>query len=280
MSGWNCFRALSLIIASAAAPALAQNSAEITGSAADTSGAVIVGVVVTITNTATNQARRVNTNAAGSYSAPYLAPGVYDVRAESAGFKVTARRGVELQVGATARIDFIMQVGEVSEQVEVTGGAPLVNTENASVGTVIDNKRILELPLNGRNFLSLIALSPNVSVEAGPSSVTTLQGGLRSTQGFNVAGMRYEFNRYTLDGIENTDPNFNTYIFQPSVDAVQEFKVQTGIYSAEFGRNVTQINATTKSGTNQFHGTLFDFLRNSDLDAAQWLQQGGKAPFR
>ena len=130
---------------------------------------------------------------------------------------------------ATVRIDFVMQVGEVSERVEVSGGAPLVNSENAAVGTVIDNKRIVELPLNGRSFLSLISLSPNVSVEAGPSAVTTLQGGLRSTQGFNVAGMRYEFNRFTLDGVENTDPNFNSYIFQPSVDAVQEFKVQSGI---------------------------------------------------
>jgi Carboxypeptidase regulatory-like domain/TonB dependent receptor len=274
------FKTVSITIASAVLPALAQNSAEITGSASDSSGAMIAGVTVTMTNTATNQARKVTTNSAGAYDAPYLVPGIYDVTAEIAGFKVTARKGVELQVGDTARIDFVLQVGEVSEQVLVTGGAPLVNTENAEVGTVIDNKRIVELPLNGRNFLSLIALSPNVSVEASPSSVTTLQGGLRSTQGFNVAGMRYEFNRYTLDGVENTDPNFNSYVFQPSVDAVQEFKVQSGIYSAEFGRNVTQINATTKSGTNQFHGTLFDFLRNSDLDAAQWLQQGAKAPFR
>src|SRR5437899_3937577 len=223
-------KTLFFLLASAALPALAQNSAEITGSVADTSGAVIVGVTVTITNTATNQARKVNSNAAGAYDAPYLVPGIYDVTAESPGFKVTARKAVELQVDTTVRIDFVMQVGEVSEQVEVTGGAPLVNTENASVGTVIDNKRIVELPLNGRNFLSLISLSPNVSVEAGPSSVTTLQGGLRSTQGFNVAGMRYEFNRFTLDGVENTDPNFNSYVFQPSVDAVQEFKVQSGIY--------------------------------------------------
>jgi len=271
---------LSLILVASVLPAPAQNSAEITGTVSDTSGAVIAGVTVTITNTGTNQVRSVETNTAGIYSVPYLGPGVYDVTAENAGFKVTSRKAVELQVGATARIDFVMQVGQVSERIEVTGGAPLLNTENAAVSTVIDNKRIVELPLNGRNYLSLIALSPNVSVEAGSSQATTLQGGTRSSQNYNVSGMRFEFNHYTLDGVENTDPNFNSFVFQPSVDALQEFQVQSGIYSAEFGRNVTQINATTKSGTNLLHGALFDFLRNSSLDAAQWLQQGAKNPFR
>jgi hypothetical protein len=272
---------LLLIIALSALYATAQNSGEITGTVSDSSGAVVSGATVTVTNTGTNQARKVTTSAAGNYSVPYLNPGIYDVTAENPGFKLDSRKGVQVEVGATARVDFTMQVGEISQQVEVTGGAPLVDTDDAAIGAVIENKSIVELPLNGRNYLSLVALSPNVAVEAGtPSQETTYQGGLRSTMAFNISGMRTEFSHFTLDGVENTDPNWNSYIFQPSVDALQEFKAQSGIYSAEFGRNVSQITGTTKSGTNQFHGTLFDFLRNSDMDAETWLQQGGKNPFR
>jgi hypothetical protein len=144
----------------------------------------------------------------------------------------------------------------------------------------IENRRIVDLPLNGRNYLQLVTLSPNVTTEGGAGEPAAL-GGARSSTSLSIAGQRLEYNRYTLDGIENTDPNFNSYIIQPSVDALQEFKVQTGIYSAEFGRGASQINVTTKSGTNQYHGAMFEFLRNSALDSRQWLQsQGQKNPFR
>src|SRR5262249_29368866 len=126
------------------------------------SGAVITGVTVTVTSTGTNQVRSAVTNQTDNYSVPYLIPGVYDVRAETSGFKVAARKDVEIQVGAVARIDFAMEVGGVNQQVEVVGGAPLLTTENAALGTVIENKRIVELPLNGRNYLQLVTLSPNV----------------------------------------------------------------------------------------------------------------------
>ena len=261
--------------------ARAQNFAEITGSVTDPSGAVMAGVTVTVTNTATNQVRKVVTNDTGTYSLPYLVPGLYDLRAETQGFKGALRKGLELQVGAVARIDLRMEVGEVSQQVEVSGGAPLLNTETAALGTVIENRRIVDLPLNGRNYLQLVTLSPNVTTEGGAGGAGGLQGGTRSSTSLSIAGQRLEYNRYTLDGVENTDPNFNSYIIQPSVDALQEFKVQTGIYSAEFGRGASQINVTTKSGTNQYHGALFEFLRNSSLDARQWLQSTGqKNPFR
>jgi hypothetical protein len=261
--------------------AAAQNSGEITGTVSDSTGGIVTDASVTVTNTGTNQTRKVITSAAGNYSIPYLNPGVYNVTAEKPGFKLDSRRGVEIQVGATVRVDFVMQVGEISQQVEITGGAPLVDTDDAAIGSVIENKSIVELPLNGRNYLSLVALSPNVAVEAGVSSQeTTYQGGLRSTMAFNIGGMRNEFSHFTLDGVENTDPNWNSYIFQPSVEALQEFKAQSGIYSAEFGRNVSQITGTTKSGTNEFHATLFEFLRNSDMDAETWLQRGAKNPFR
>src|SRR6266853_652999 len=272
--------ALFILLAAAAPQLFAQNFGEITGTVADSSGAVIAGAAVSVTNTATNQVRRTTTNDTGAYSAPFLVPGTYDIRVENTGFKMATRRSVDLQVGAVDRIDFSLQVGEISQSVEVAGGAPLLATQNVSLGTVIENKRIVELPLNGRNYLQLVTLSPNVTTEGGAGGGSGLQGGARSQASYSIAGQRLEYNRYTLDGVDNTDPNFNSYIIQPSVDFIQEFKVETGVYSAENGRSVSQIGATTKSGGNEYHGTAYEFLRNSAMDARQWHQTGTKNPFR
>jgi hypothetical protein len=150
---------------------------------------------------------------------------------------------------------------------------------------VIENRRIVELPLNGRNYLSLIALSPNVSAGfAGAGQAGDRQGGSRANQQISISGQRREFNYYTLDGVDNTDVNFNTYIFLPSVDALEEFKVQTGIYSAEFGRAAGQVNVVTKSGSNAFHGTVFEFHRNDKFDSRPYAFTAAqaaapKAPF-
>jgi hypothetical protein len=263
-------------------PLFAQNYGEINGTVTDPTGAVITGATVTVTNTATNIARNVQTNASGNYTVPFLAPGLYDVRAEQAGFKAVSRSGVQLQVGAIARIDVAMEVGAVTDEVAVTGTAALLTTEGTAVGTVIENKRIVDLPLNGRDYLQLIALSPGVTAETPPSfTATGRQGGERAQQNYSIAGQRLQFTHYTLDGIENTDPNWNLWIFRPSIDALQEFKVETGVYSAEYGHEPSQVNVTTKSGSNQIHGAAFEFLRNSALDARQWLQStGAKNPFR
>src|SRR5947209_66042 len=249
-------------------PAIGQTFGEITGEVTDSTGGVVVGATVTITNPETNLSRQAITNNAGNYAFPALLPGIYKVRAERQGFQTEVRSGVELQVQQVARIDFQLKVGSVAETIEVGGGAPLLVTENATLGTVIDNRRIVDLPLNGRNFIQLMALSPNVNATfADGGAATSRQGGDRSSQNFSVAGMRREFNYYTLDGVANTDVDFNTYVFLPSIDALQEFKVQTGVYSAEFGHEATQVNVSTKSGTNEYHGALFDFIRNNDLDA-------------
>jgi hypothetical protein len=260
---------------------LGQSFGTITGTITDPSGAVTQGITVTVANPATSQIRNVTTNESGNYSVPSLVPGIYDVAVQGSGFKRETRRGVDLEVDAVARIDFTLQLGDLSQQIEVTGGAPLLATESASLGSVIENRRIVELPLNGRNALSLIALNTNVTIEGGAGGATGLQGGARAQSSFSIAGQRLEYNHYTLDGVENTDPNFNSYIVQPSVDALQEFRVQTGVYSAELGRSVSQVNMTTKPGTNQFHGAAFEFLRNSALDAREWLQADPrKNPFR
>ena len=246
----------------------AQTLGEITGLVTDPSGAVIPGARVTITNDNTNAARSTTTNEAGVYSVPSLSPGMYSARAEADGFQSVVRSGVGLQVQQIARINFEMKVGQVAEVIEVSGGAPLLTTEDATVGTVIENRRIVELPLNGRSYLQLVALSPNVSFGFAPNGTAQgRQGGARSDESISISGQRAVFNYFTLDGIDNTDVSYNLYLFLPSIDALQEFKVQTGIFPAEFGRATAQINVSTKSGTNQFHGALFEFLRNSALDA-------------
>src|SRR5689334_11807292 len=257
-----------LLVALSVSTLWGQTQGEITGEVADSSGALIPGAAVTVTNEGTNVSRQGTTNSSGIYSFPSLIPGTYRVRVETSGFQAEERSGVTLQVQQVARIDFRMVVGQVSETLTIAATAEMLTTENATVGTVIENKTIVEMPLNGRNFLQLVALSPNVSFGFGGSSQQTSQvGGQRAAQAISISGARSEFNHFTLDGIENTDNNFNNYVFLPSIDALDEFKVQTGVYPAEFGRNVSQINVSTKSGTNAYHGALFEFFRNYKMDA-------------
>jgi hypothetical protein len=258
----------------------AQQFGEITGTVTDASGAIVAGAHVTVTNSATQQVREASSNDSGVYAIPYLVPGTYAVRAEKPGFKVTTQSGVDVHVDNVARIDFQLQLGEMSQQVEVTGGAPLLNTESVALGSVIEAAQIVNLPLNGRDYLSLVTLSSNAVGEMAAGGAGGLQGGVRASTAISVAGQRLEYNHYTLDGVENTDPNFNSYIIHPSVDAIQEFKVQTGVYSAEFGRGASQINVNTLPGANAYHFVAFEFLRNADFDAKQWQQSGTKNPFR
>src|SRR5713226_4018071 len=262
----------------------AQTFGKITGEVKDQSGAVAPNASLTVTNTATNVSRNTRTNEAGIYSFPDLVPGPYQVKVEAPGFQPMVRSNIELQVQQTARIDFTLTVGQATQTIEVSGAVQLLTTENATVGTVIEEKRITEMPLNGRDFLQLVALSPNVTFGfQAPNQAVGRQGGTRATENIAISGMRGTWNNYTLDGVANTDVNFNLYIQLPSVDALQEFKVQTGIYPAEFGREASQINVSTKSGTNTFHGTVFEFLRNSVLDAKPYDFIGtnpAKAPFR
>ena len=265
----------------ASLPAVAQTYGEITGAVTDPSGAVIAGAKVTITNTATNAIREVETNEAGNFNVPFLNPGTYNVRAELDGFKTANQSNILIEVGAVQQVNFALEIGAVAEVVEVAAAAQMLNTSDTALGQVIDQQRIVDLPINGRNYLNLVKLSTNVSAEmpAG-GQANSRQGGERANQPISVSGQRQQYNRYTLDGVENTDPNFNTFVIRPSVDALQEFKVQTGVYSAEFGRATSQINVTTKGGSNEFHGSVFEFLRNDKIQARTWNQPGDKDPFR
>lgn len=265
-------------------PVLAQTVGEITGIVRDATGASVAGASVVVTNVATSGVRQTASTDAGGYSVPSLPPGFYNVKVEKPGFKSGASSNVEVQVQQTVRLDFQLEVGQVSESVEVKASADLLQAENGSLGTVIENKGIVELPLNGRNYLSLVALSPNTTTISSPSGQAgSRQGGDRASQSISAAGQRIMFNYFTLDGVVNTDPNFNTYVVLPSIDALQEFKVQTGVYPAEFGHEATQINVLTKSGGNEYHGALFEFLRNDTLDAAPYsftTNHQAKSPFK
>ena len=249
------------------APALfGQSLGGIVGEVKDSSGAVIGGATVTVTNTDTSASRSMPSNDAGMFSFPALVPGNYTVRVETSGFRPQAR-SLGLQVQQTARVDFAMEVGQVTESVEVSAVATLLNTDDATVGTVIEQKRITDLPLNGRNFLQLVRLSPNVTAGFGTNNQSGRMGGDRMNQQLSIAGARATSNNYTLDGIGNTDVNFNTYVVLPSVDMLQEFKVQSGVYPAEFGRAASQINVSTRSGTNKYHAAFYEFIRNDKMDA-------------
>ncbi len=262
-------------------PVWAQTFGEVTGTVTDSSGAAVAGTTVTLLNAATNQTRKVDTNDVGNYTIPFVPPGLYEVRVQKGGFKSSLRNDVRVQVADSVRVNFTIEIGNVTETLEVKGDSQLLAAENASVGTVIDNRRIVELPLNGRNYLQMVALSPNVSAEQGAGGeASARKGGTRTEKSISVAGSRNQFNHYTLDGLENTDMSYNLYALQPSIDALQEFKIETGVYSAEFGRGAVQINVATKAGSNEYHGSAFAFIRNNNFDAKEYRQIGNKNPFQ
>src|SRR5215831_2287617 len=245
----------------------------IEGRVTDVSGAVLPGVDVTTTNESTGQVRSSVSNETGLYNVPLLQPGTYSVQASLPGFRSELRRGLLLEVDRTARVEIQLQVGEVSEKIEVMADAPLVQADNSSLGQVIDTQRVSELPLNGRQFLQLASLTPGVQPNSQGSNLSTQSGSV------NVNGAREVFNNFVLDGIDNNDSGPAQIVVIPSIDAIQEFKVQTSNFSAEYGRSAGGlINVTTKSGSNNLHGTLYEFLRNSAMDAKNFFDRPGKIP--
>ncbi len=267
-----------VLLTALAFPVSAQTpSGEISGTVVDSSGSVLPGVRVTLTNAATNALRLTQSNESGVYVFPAVPPGTYSLKVELEGFSTAEQTNINVQVGSANRFPFTLAIGQLTDVVSVVADTPVIQTQNASIGTVIENRSIVELPLNGRNYLQLASLIPGATTN-GPASAQGQQrmGGQRNSFSLNVAGQRIHFNHYSLDGIENTDLNFNSYMLLPSVDALEEFKVESGIFGAEFGRAVAQINASTKSGTNAFHGTVFEFVRNAKMDAKNFFDPQDK----
>src|SRR5213594_1836337 len=251
----------------------AQSTAQVSGTVKDQSGAVLPGVEVTITQTATGLARSILSNETGSYVLPNLPVGPYRLEAGLPGFRKFAQTGIVLQVGSNPVINISLQLGQVAETVEVQADAALVETRATGVGQVIDNVRVLELPLNGRQVTELIILS-GAAVGGGtqgtnrtwPTDVISVGGGLNN-------GLTY-----LLDGGTHNDPYGNLNLPLPFPDALQEFKVETSAVPAQYGQHSAgAVNDVTKSGTNEFHGSLFEFVRNKVFNArnAFALQRDG-----
>jgi len=262
------------------------DTATIVGTVQDSSGAIVPGASVTATEVNTNIKTSTRTDTAGNYVLTPLKIGNYAVAVEAQGFKKETRGGVVLQVQDRVRVDFALQIGSISEAINIEADVPVVQTESSSLGDVIASRQITDLPLNGRDYTQLATLT------TGVTKITENGGGINgatsATNGnaggaFAVNGTRGNLNNFMLDGIDNNSNDNAGNILRTSVDAIAEFKVQTSNYSAEFGRSGgAVINATIKSGTNQFHGTLFEFLRNSDLDARGFFESPdqAKAPFK
>jgi hypothetical protein len=268
---------VTLLVWVLAIPALAQ-TAQIAGRVTDASGAVVPGASIRIINAGTGIAREVQTNSDGYYAVPLLQPGEYSASAERKGFKTVNRTGIILEVDQRAELNFTLEVGQMTEKIQVTADVLQLNTVEASQGQVIDNRRIVDMPLNGRDYNQLALLS------AG--TVQPVSGNRYG--GFSVGGMRTSQNNFMLDGIDNNPTELagaqrRSEMVQPSVDAVQEFKVQTNSYAAEYGRAMgAVVNVSLRSGTNDLHGAAFEFLRNEKLDAKNFFDPPSKPkpPFK
>jgi len=253
----------------------------IQGLITDSTGAVVAGAKVTITNLNTRVVQSVLSNQDGLYTFQLVPVGDYEIRCEMQGFKVETVRQQRVETAAQIRQDFKLEIGSIAETVEVTASGVLLQTENATTGGVIENKRIIELPLNGRNVVSLAVLVPGVQFGERTGRGDGLGGFPIPGQGFSVSanGVRETHQIVSLDGVDAKDPRIHITNFVPSVEALEEFRIQTNAYSAEngFGGGAV-VNMTMKSGTNALHGTLFEFLRNDKFDAENYFLNLGRAP--
>src|ERR1700730_16294073 len=248
------------------------DTGSISGIVTDASGAVIHDATVTLTNEGTNAKLTTTAGADGDYKFSPVRIGSYTVTASYTGFQTTELRHVTVNVSANVVANFTLKPGQVAETVEVTSSAPVLETQDASVGQVVNARNVNNLPLNGRNFTFLAQLAPGVNTPEADTRGNAASGA------FTANGLRPAQNNYMLDGIDNNSDtvdflNGTNFVVLPPVDAVQEFKVETSGFSAEYGRAAGAVlNATIKSGTNQFHGAAWEFFRNDKLDAADYFE--------
>jgi hypothetical protein len=245
----------------------------IRGQVSDASGGALVGARVTVTEQTTGLARTTVTNSQGAYVAAALPPGVYNLDAEQTGFKRLRQQGLTLAVGEQLQADLTLQVGEISDEITVNAEMPLLQAESASIGLAIPNNYIVNLPLDGRNFLELALLAPGVTPSAQGSA-----GSARGRLAFQTAGAREDSNAYSYDGVYAIDPVLNSFTHTPPVDAIHEFRVQTTNSEAGFGRsNGGQVSVALRQGGNAFHGSVYEFLRNDQVDARNFFDDPGLA---
>ncbi|MBM3765180.1 MAG: carboxypeptidase regulatory-like domain-containing protein, partial [Acidobacteria bacterium] len=259
-----------VLAAALAAGALFAQSGTIQGVVKDSSDAVVAGAGVSVVNIDTGLRRDLTTNEQGFYTAPTLPVGRYKISASKAGFATAEVPEVKLDVTQTVRLDFSLKAGTVTESIQVTATAASIDSETTTVGQVIDNKRIVELPLNGRNYLDLAKLTAGTNPGRG--------GRTQGEGGFSASGQHIYQVNVTIDGVDNSSVasggplGFEAQAVKPSVDAVSEYRVVTNNLSAEYGTRMGgQVFVNIKSGTNEIHGTAFEFLRNSKLDGTNFF---------
>src|ERR1700737_3456672 len=261
------------------------SGATLTGTVKDPSGSFIPDAQVSITDVATSVTRSVSSNGAGLYIAPNLLPATYEVRISAMGFRTAIQKGITLTVGAQQVLDFTMQVGQMAQTVEVTTEAPTVELTSSELGATVNSTTVRELPLNGRSWTDLANLQPGVVAAESHAAVNVNRG--YGAQ-LSISGARPQQNNYRLDGISLNDYSNGgpgSVLGQNlGVEAIQEFSVLTSNYSAEYGKTSGGVvNAISRSGTNQFHGSVYEFLRNSALDANNFFDNANgvpKPPFR
>jgi outer membrane receptor protein involved in Fe transport len=259
------FLAALALVCWASLPTYAQTTrGTITGTVSDESGAVVAGAKVTVTQIDQGLTWDTTTDASGNYVVPSLFPGRYRVEAEMKGFQKTVIEPLQLHVDERLAVDPVLKVGAVTQQVEVTSRGEIVQTASSSISQVVGTKMVLDLPLNGRNFLQLGLLSPGTNTPP-PGTVSEGRGGI------GISGGRVESNQFSLDGIYNGSTAYGDLNVAISVDAIEEFKIQRNTFSAEFGYGTGQVNVATKSGANSFHGSVYEFIRNNTLDARQFF---------
>jgi hypothetical protein len=267
---------LCVVVALAAPALLGQGSGTLSGTVQDRSGAVVPGAVVTATSQGTGVGRDTQTDDTGHYLLPLLRIGLYTIRVESKGFQAVEQKDIKLQVDESRELDFTLVPATVQQTVEVSATAVAVETANATLGQVITAQQVAQLPLNGRNFVQLATLSPGTTQETNPNSFSngaaSSEVAIRGSFSLSVGGSRPNSSDFLLDGIDNNELTSGGISILPNIDALQEFKVLTYNYSAEYGtRGGPAVLLTTKSGTNDFHGSLFEFLRNTSLNARNFF---------
>ncbi len=256
-----------------------QSTARLLGTVKDQSGAVVVGAAVKAKNVATAQERATVTNSTGEYSIPLLPIGEYTVTAEAPGFRTATINGLLLQVNQEARVDISLLVGATTETISVEASTPLITTDSSAVGQVVENKAIVNMPLNGRAFWQLAQLTPGAVFTPGGSDITAGGTGIRATRiGLRISGSSRLAGAWYLDGFDITEYELGATSITPSTDAIQEFKVLAGGMSAEYGLP-SVINAALKSGGNSFHGSFYEYLRNEKLEARNFFARD-KTPLK
>ena len=269
-------RTIILAACVSASTILAQSSSgTFLGTVRDSTGAIIPGATISILNQETGFRREIVSNSAGEYELPYVPLGNYTVTCKSKGFKSVDRTGINLQVDQKAKLDFSLSVGEVNETITITEAPPLVKASSSEFGEVVQRRAVQELPLNGRNYVQLVHLTAGVTTGQQGGNIEGAGAFVpRGTGSFNANGQRGQNNNFMVDGIDNNESWINSTILQPSVEATNEFKVYTANPPAEFGRaSGGVVNVQTRSGTNEIHGSVYDYLRNSALDARDFFQR-------